>query len=162
LLQSLELPMEYGVNYLCLGYLPGEESALRLLVGGFTNAFILDYTHQQRLDSYPLSQGLSFSKIQRVIVLSEDAISVQHWVEQVQSATLVPMDALVSASAVPFLSPYYYSHQLRSLTGGLPAALEYSAYQQGVPLDLGFSFGLAGLAILVVFVAIVATIRNLR
>ncbi|MCE5258246.1 MAG: zinc ribbon domain-containing protein [Chloroflexi bacterium] len=161
LFSTLDLPMEYGNNYLYLGYLPGEESGLRLLLGEFGSVFIYDFFKQQSLDTYPLAREIeSLSQVQRVIVLSEDAVTIQRWIEQVQSPTHLSMDALVSASAEPYLTPYYLSRQLSSLTGGLPAALELQAVQKGTGLDLGFSLGLVGLTLLVALITVVTTIND--
>lgn len=163
LFQTLELPAgyEYGTSYLFLGYLPGEEGAMRLLTTDFTSAFTLDYAFQQPLKNYPLA-NVPPQNISRVLIVSEDAVSVQHWVEQVQSTAHLPVDAVVTAAAEPYLVPYYLSHQLNSLTGGFPAVLEHQAVQQKGGLDLGFSLGIAVLVVVLAVNVMVYSTRYLR
>ncbi|MHB9034567.1 MAG: hypothetical protein ACYC6L_16155, partial [Anaerolineae bacterium] len=151
----------YGEHYVFLGYLPGEEAGLRLLLNGLGTAFIRDYRFQQPLNSYPITSRIpALDQVDRVIVLAESAESVQRWVEQVNSQTHIPLDALVSVLAEPQLEPYYLSGQITTLAGGWPAALEYQALGSLSKADWGFSLGLAGLVVLVFVTVLVISIKQ--
>ncbi|MSP12079.1 MAG: zinc ribbon domain-containing protein [Chloroflexi bacterium] len=92
-----------------LGYLPGNEAALRNL--------------PQMLA--PESRGAATPSIQRAIILGSSAQVVRWWVEQYGTSQHVPLIAAVSAAAEPDLWPYYQSGQLTGLTSGQNGAASY-------------------------------------
>ncbi|MHB1357780.1 MAG: zinc ribbon domain-containing protein [Anaerolineae bacterium] len=152
----------YGQDYILMGYLAGEDSGLRLLTSGFSTAYKTDYLHLQDINSFPLIvDAPTLARVQRVIVLAEDANIVRRWVEQVLSRIPISLDAAVSASAEPSLVPYYLSKQLSSLVAGLPAAVEYAALNGGQAADWRYTVAFAGLLFVLILVAIGANIASL-
>jgi len=125
--------LAYGTDYILLGYLPGEESALRRMPQGLDVVFPRDYARRQDASQYLLIQRANrLSSMGLGIVIGGDHVHVKRWLEQVQAPVGLPLLAVMTASAEPALSPYYRSGQLLGMVGGLPGAAEYEALRQRV------------------------------
>lgn len=100
---------EYGTNYLVLGYLPGNEAALRTLVGNFKRALPLDYVNSRPIDSYQLTAGGALNKVEDfalIVDLAGSEADMRNWIEQVASRTNVPVVAAVPQGLEPMARPY--------------------------------------------------------
>jgi hypothetical protein len=125
----------YGTSYLVLGYLPGNEAALKSLVTDFHKALPLDYVNSRRLDSYKLVQGGSVDKIEDfglIVDLASSEAELRNWIEQVASRTNVPIVAAVSQGLEPFARPYVGvpGAKLSAVVSGVAGANQYSRQLQ--------------------------------
>jgi hypothetical protein len=121
----------YGREYLVLGYLPGNEAALRSLVTDFEGTLPLDYVNSKRLDSYSLVQGGSISKLEDfglIVDLASSEAELRNWIEQVASRTNVPIVAAVSQGLEPFARPYLGvpGARLSAVISGVEGANQYT------------------------------------
>jgi hypothetical protein len=120
----------YGQQYLILGYLPGNEAALRSLATDFETTLPLDYVNSKRLDSYKLVQGGSVSKIEDfglIVDLASSEAELRNWIEQVAARTNVPVVAAVSQGLEPFARPYLGvpGAKLSAVVSGVAGANQY-------------------------------------
>ncbi len=120
----------YGKEYLVLGYLPGNEAALKSLVTNFVGALPLDFVNSRRLDSYTLVQGGSVSKIEDfalIVDLASSEAELRNWIEQVASRTDVPIVAAVPQGLEPFARPYLGvpGAKLTAVVSGTAGASQY-------------------------------------
>jgi hypothetical protein len=125
----------YGTGYLVLGYLPGNEAALKSLVTDFHGALPLDYVNSRRLDTYTLVQGGSVNKIEDfglIVDLASSEAELRNWIEQVASRTNVPIVAAVSQGLEPFARPYVGvpGAKLSAVVSGVAGANQYSRQLQ--------------------------------
>lgn len=114
----------YGEDFVNLGYVSGEQAALRSLV----NAFPPEGSDffQSPLSSLPmLSQVKGLRDIPLVVVLAGDQRFVRAWLEQVPSQIPVKVAAAVSGLVGPAVLPYFQSGQLVGHLVGLTGAAEY-------------------------------------
>ncbi len=118
---------EYGKSYVNLGYLSGNEVALRaILVQGLPSMFLHDYRDGQPVSGFSAMQGIShLEDVEAIIDVAGDARFVRWWVEQVGSRSEVPLLAAVSGTALVGAEPYYRSGQLQGIMGGIAGAAEY-------------------------------------
>jgi len=121
----------YGNQYLVLGYLPGNEAALKSLVTDFKGTLPLDYVNSRRLDSYALVQGGSVSKVEDfglIVDLASSEAELRNWIEQVASRTNVPLVAAVSQGLEPLARPYLGvpGAKLSAVVSGVAGANQYS------------------------------------
>ncbi|HEX9987809.1 MAG TPA: zinc-ribbon domain-containing protein [Chloroflexia bacterium] len=122
---------EYGSDYLVLGYLPGNEAALRALVGNFAQAMPLDYQQRRPLNSYQLIQGSqirSVSDFALIIDLASEEADLRNWIEQVSVRTNVPIIAAVPQGLDPLARPYTNLPigGLKAVVSGPTGALQYN------------------------------------
>ncbi|HYO48621.1 MAG TPA: hypothetical protein VEW94_02120 [Chloroflexia bacterium] len=122
---------EYGSDYLVLGYLPGNEAALRALVGNFAQAMPLDYQQRRPLNSYELIQGgqiRGVSDFALIIDLASEEADLRNWIEQVSVRTNVPIIAAVPQGLDPLARPYtdLPIGGLKAVVSGPTGALQYN------------------------------------
>lgn len=118
----------YGVDYVNLGFLPGDDAALAALNGDVRSLFMSDFVYAQPLSAFTIGSAITTAASADLIIeISDDENGVQRWVEQVQQRSNVPLAAATSAAAVPLAYPYLQSGQVVGLAGGLPAAAEYES-----------------------------------
>lgn len=116
----------YGVDYVNLGFLPGDEAALASITHDLNRAFPSDFVHGRPLSAFTIGATItSAASADLVIEISDDDSGVRRWVEQVQRRSGVKLAAATSAAALPLAFPYLQSGQVLGLAGGLPAAAEY-------------------------------------
>jgi hypothetical protein len=121
----------YGTDYLILGYIPGNEAALRSAVDDFTAVLPLDYQQIQRLDSYPIMQQGNLRGARDfalVIDLASDEAELRNWIEQVGARTDVPLIAAVPQSLDPIARSYnrVRGTGLLAVVSGTGGALQYN------------------------------------
>lgn len=126
---------QYGDDYILLGYQPGGELALRAMAQNFGQFLNADFngtdvstgglaTGASTGTNQPLDSLNDFSMI---MVLADDQVDVQSWMEQVQrTARDVPFSVLLTAEAAPSAAPYLRQTNVFSLSG-TDGALAYQA-----------------------------------
>jgi hypothetical protein len=116
----------YGVNYLNLGYLPGQEAGLAQVATAGFSLTARDYGRNQPLDKYPEFANLrSWRNVALLIELAGAAEPLQKWMEQVQPRAGVKIAAGVSAAADPRALAYLGANQLVAVLSGSMGAAQY-------------------------------------
>jgi ribosomal protein L40E len=146
----------YGVDYVLLGYLPGQEVGLRALHNDLRGAFKIDHVQGLPLADLPImSQVHSLHDVSAVLLLADDQQTVRQWVEQVGSREEITLYALVTAAIEPLLTPYRQSGQLANLVGGATGAAEYAVASGGQVAALDLADGYAALFVVLVLIAVI-------
>ncbi len=121
-----------------LGFLPGEDAALRAL-----SLSPIAASSAPRLGA--LATGLSpdqdLESFDLIILLTADFRSASTWVEQVAGRSPVPLVMASSAAIAPLLRPFEQTRQVRALLAGYPDALAYEQLlkEPGIATDLAAS-----------------------
>jgi hypothetical protein len=115
----------YGVDWVNLGYKPGNEAVMVLMGQGILTAFPTDYRgHATRF--LPIMQrARTYADFPLLISISAGYPGTKEWVQQVQARFHLPMVAGVTAVSAPEFFPYVQSGQLVGLLGGMAGAAEY-------------------------------------
>jgi ribosomal protein L40E len=151
--------LEYGTDYVLLGFLPGQPGGLRALAGGWAETFPEDAVLGRQVTRFPALAGLGGpTDVADVYVLADDALVARQWVEQVQSRLALRLHALTAARLEPALTPYYESGQLSSLVAGVAGAAELERALDRPGRALGLVDGLLALAALLGLVALAANV----
>lgn len=112
----------YGQDFANLGYMAGEENAIRLFA--LDCLVIPTDTRGNKVAELPVMQGiktvLDFSFVHQFT--SNDPVV---WIRQVVDPMGIRFAAGVVTVSVPAAMPYYNSGQLKGLLGGLRASAEY-------------------------------------
>ena len=127
-------------DYILLGYRPGGELALRLLAQDLRGALRSDAQGQDTTQG-GLANGVatkgplnSIADFSMILVLADDAASVQGWMEQVHpAAPQVPIGLIQPAETGALTQPYSRLQNVFSLTGK-SGALAYGALREGNPV----------------------------
>lgn len=148
-------------DYVQLGYKPGGELALRLLAQDFRGPAGLgsDFLGNNAADgglAGGTTTGNSITALQDVsmiMVLADDPVDVQGWIEQIHSKVTVPMLFLLPAEAAPIIQPYMRLPNVTSLAG-LRGALAYQSLATGETTQIAVQSAQQR-AVLLVFVGMV-------
>lgn len=111
-------------DFVLLGYKPGGELALRMISQDFRGAFTSDFTGNDVTNS-GLVSGINtgreiteLSDLSMVIVLADEPVDVQGWMEQVRpSVPEMPFAFLLPAETAPIIQPYTQQDNVFYLAG---------------------------------------------
>jgi len=131
LFERLESKYPYGERVINLGYLSGQTAGVRSLA--FLGSTPLFHDWRETLADYETWQDVnSLDDVALIVTVSDSALAVRWWVEQMGPGTLAdrPMIAAVSAAADPSVRPYYNhidpkAGQLLGLVSGVTDAAAY-------------------------------------
>jgi len=113
---------KYGEDFANLGYLAGDENAIRLFA--LDCLIIPTDTRGNKTADLPVMQGIKTAKDFSFVhqFTSDDPAK---WIRQVVDLMGIRFAVGVVTVSVPSAMPYYNSGQLKGLLGGLRAAAEY-------------------------------------
>lgn len=119
-----ERQMKYGVDYVLLGYHPGEQVAVPVLANDIRKSKSRDDSNQS-LDSLPMTKDLrGFKELDLMVDVSAGFPGAKEWVQYAGATTGLPIAAGSVGVQVPQLLPYLPS-PLIGLVGALRGAVEY-------------------------------------
>jgi hypothetical protein len=117
--------LEYGVDYVNLGYKTGGLVLISSMGSAITDPFPTD-TYGASLSTLPLFKDLkTLRDFDYVVSMSAGDPGIKHWVMIAQDRFKVPVGGGVTAVSAPAFYAYYNSGQLQGLMGGLRGAAEY-------------------------------------
>ncbi len=116
--------LEYGRDYVYLGYKPGSTAVMLSIGQSFTDAFPRD--HENRVTS-------QMSIFREITALADckyifDIASVglpEYWVSYASERENVPLSVNCTAVSAAQYYPYYASRQFKGLVGGMKGSAEY-------------------------------------
>jgi len=116
--------LKYGVDYVSLGYHPGEQVAIPVLVSDFRKSKSRDDTNQS-LDSLPLTKDLrGLKELDLLLDVSAGFPGAKEWAQYAGATTGLPVAAGSVGVQVPQLLPYLPA-PLIGLVAALRGAVEY-------------------------------------
>jgi hypothetical protein len=119
--------LEYGRDWVFLGYKSGNEAVMVLMGQGIANAFPRDH-HGNPTSSLPLMRDVrDYSSFPLLVNISAGFPGTKEWVQQVNRRFRLPMVSGCTAVSTPEFYPYLQSGQLQGLLGGMAGAAEYEA-----------------------------------
>ena len=113
-----------GRQYVNLGYLPGQASAVRLLGQSLPDELPRDFEGREVTALAALSGITSTQSFDLIVELAAASDTLRWWIEQAGAPYDVPLVAGVSAAVEPVARTYYEteSQQLKGVIGGIPGA----------------------------------------
>lgn len=123
-LPAAKMEKKYGVDYVFMGFLPGDEIGVSALAGDLRGTLKTDYFGTP-IDSIPLLDGVKTAKdFALVFGLEANPPVYNAYFRQIQSRFGVPTAMAVNAVNYPSMIPYY-PQQAVGLMNGLLGAAEY-------------------------------------
>ena len=122
---SLRYPqLEYGKDYVYLGYRPGGTAVMLAIGQSFTTAFPRDY-EQTPTHRMPLFKEIAALADCQYIFDIASVGYPEFWVSYASERENVPLSVNCTAVSAAQYYPYYQSRQFRGLVGGMKGAAEY-------------------------------------
>jgi hypothetical protein len=121
------LNLQYGIDYVNLGYQSGNEFAIQGMGSSIQNVFPSD-VRGTRTGDIPIMQDVrDFSNVDFVFNLSAGYPGTVEWVQVGVDRYKVKLGAGSTAVQAPLVYPYLGSHQLLGLLGGMKGGAEFEA-----------------------------------
>jgi len=129
--------MKYGEDYVMLGFKPGSQGVIQVIVSDFRALYTTD-ANGTPIDEIPMMKDISNLKDMKLILnVSAGSPGLKEWVQFGADQVKIPIAGGMTAVQAPLVYPYYPA-QLTGLMGGLKAAAEYeSLIMAGYPEKYG-------------------------
>lgn len=115
---------EYGRGYVNLGFRPGNEGVIKLVVSDLKELYAQDVKGAS-LNSYPLTRDLkNVQQVNLIVNISAGTPGAKEWVQYAATPYGIPMVAGTTGVGAPALYPYI-PQQLAGVLGAIKAAAEY-------------------------------------
>jgi hypothetical protein len=117
----------YGVDYVFLGFRPGNEAVVKGIVSNIRKLYTVD-VYQTKIDEIPLMDGIiNFKDFAFLFSSSAGYPGTIEWVQYAADPTGVPMSSGVTSIQVNEVMPYVQAGQMQGVLAGMPGAAEYEA-----------------------------------
>ena len=122
-----EFNKTYGVDYVFLGFRPGNEAVVKGIVSNLRKLYTVD-VYQKKIDEIPLMNGINnFKDFDFLFSSSAGFPGTIEWVQYASDPTGIPMSSGVTSIQVNEVMPYVQSGQMVGLLAGMPGAAEYES-----------------------------------
>ncbi|HET9950929.1 MAG TPA: hypothetical protein VFS09_03950 [Candidatus Eisenbacteria bacterium] len=122
---TAEFPnVEYGVDYINLGYKDGATAVMRRLGDDIAGAFPTD-VNGRPLAEFPIMHGLKSIRDVKLVFTAATGLIGEYWITQVHSQIGTPVIIGPTAVSAPKYYAFINSGQLVGMLGGMKGAAEY-------------------------------------
>ena len=122
-----EFNKTYGVDYVVLGFRPGNEAVVKGIVSNLRKLYTVD-VYQKKIDEIPLMNGINnFKDFDFLFSSSAGFPGTIEWVQYASDPTGIPMASGVTSIQVNEVMPYVQAGQMVGVLAGMPGAAEYEA-----------------------------------
>ena len=122
-----EFNKTYGVDYVFLGFRPGNEAVVKGIVSNLRKLYTVD-VYQKKIDEIPLMKGINnFKDFDFLFSSSAGFPGTIEWVQYASDPTGIPMASGVTSIQVNEVMPYEQAGQMVGVLAGMPGAAEYEA-----------------------------------
>ncbi len=124
------VPLEYGKDYVFLGYKAGNEAVMVLMGQGIANAFPRDHRGNVTRSLPLMTKVRDYSTFPLLVNISAGYPGTKEWVQQVNTRFQLPMVSGCTAVSAPEYYAYLQAGQLSGLLGGMAGAAEYEKIRE--------------------------------
>ena len=122
-----EFNKTYGVDYVFLGFRPGNEAVVKGIVSNLRKLYTVD-VYLKKIDEIPLMKGINnFKDFDFLFSSSAGFPGTIEWVQYASDPTGIPMASGVTSIQVNEVMPYVQAGQMVGVLAGMPGAAEYEA-----------------------------------
>ena len=122
-----EFNKTYGIDYVFLGFRPGNEAVVKGIVSDLRKLYTVD-VYQKKIDEIPLMKGINnFKDFDFLFSSSAGFPGTIEWVQYASDPTGITMASGVTSIQVNEVMPYVQAGQMVGVLAGMPGAAEYEA-----------------------------------
>ena len=124
---SDEYEKQYGVDYVNLGYKPGQEAVVKGIASDIRTLYTVDL-HGTPINDIPMMKDvLNIEDFDFVFSLSAGYPGSKEWVQYACDPKNIPMSTGCTSIQVTDILPYVENNQIRGILAGMPGAAEYES-----------------------------------
>ena len=118
--------VEYGVDWIELGWIPGSETGMAALATDIWGQAPRDYIENQPMSAHPMMEDIRTAEdVDLVISIETGTPGLPEWLRQWNTPFGIPFIVGCIGVSVPGMAPYLASGQLSALMPGLTASGEF-------------------------------------
>jgi hypothetical protein len=118
--------VEYGVDWIELGWIPGSETGMAALATDIWGQAPRDFIENQPLTAYPIMENIRTAEdVDLIISIETGTPGLPEWLRQWETPFGVPIIVGCIGVSVPGMAPYLASGQLSALMPGLTSSGEF-------------------------------------
>jgi hypothetical protein len=118
--------VEYGVDWIELGWIPGGETGMAALATDIWGQSPRDYIENQPMTAYPMMEDIRTAEdVDLIISIETGTPGLPEWLRQWNTPFGVPTIVGCIGVSVPGMAPYLASGQLSALMPGLTSSGEF-------------------------------------
>ena len=120
-----EFDLEYGEDYVLLGFRPGNEAVVKGIVSDLRKLYTID-SRGTKVTEIPMMDGINnFEDFDFLFSASAGYPGTIEWVQYAVDPTNVPMSTGTTSIQVNEVMPYVQAGQVQGILAGMPGAAEY-------------------------------------
>ena len=120
-----EFDLEYGVDYVNLGFRPGNEAVVKGVAADIRTLYTSD-TRGNQIDDIPMMEGIhNINDFDFVFSLSAGYPGTKEWVQYACDPHDIPMSTGCTSIQVTEVLPYVEAGQVKGILAGMPGAAEF-------------------------------------
>jgi hypothetical protein len=120
----------YGVDYVNLGYRPGNEAVIKGITKSFAANFTVDSRQTDIIDIPLMNEVRTVADVDFIFSLSAGYPGAIEWVLYASDPLQIPVSSGNASIQVNQLLPYVKSGQMQGVIAGMPGAAEYEALME--------------------------------
>ena len=125
-----EYHLNYGTDYVLLGFRPGNEAVIKGLVSDLRKMYTVD-VNGMLISDIPMMSGMkNINDFDFIFSASAGFPGTVEWVQYAADPTGIPMSTGTASIQVNEVMPYVQSGQIKGILAGMPGAAEYEALIQ--------------------------------
>ena len=120
-----EFDVTYGLDYVLLGFRPGNEAVVKGIVSDLRKLYTID-ARGTKVENIPMMEGINrFEDFDFLFSASAGFPGTIEWVQYAVDPTNVPMSTGTTSIQVNEVIAYVQSGQVQGILAGMPGAAEY-------------------------------------
>ena len=127
----------YGIDYVNLGYKPGQEAVIKGIASDIRTLYTVDLQGTPINDIPMMKDVINIEDFDFVFSLSAGFPGTKEWVQYACAPKNIPLSTGCTSIQVTDIMPYVENNQIRGILAGMPGAAEYESLVERELREMG-------------------------
>jgi len=127
----------YGIDYVNLGYKPGQEAVIKGIASDIRTLYTVDLQGTPINDIPMMKDVINIEDFDFVFSLSAGYPGTKEWVQYACDPKNIPLSTGCTSIQVTDIMPYVENNQIRGILAGMPGAAEYESLVERELREMG-------------------------
>jgi hypothetical protein len=127
----------YGIDYVNLGYKPGQEAVIKGIASDIRTLYTVDLQGTPINDIPMMKDVINIEDFDFVFSLSAGFPGTKEWVQYACDPKNIPLSTGCTSIQVTDIMPYVENNQIRGILAGMPGAAEYESLVERELREMG-------------------------
>ena len=127
----------YGIDYVNLGYKPGQEAVIKGIASDIRTLYTVDLQGTPIINIPMMKDVINIEDFDFVFSLSAGFPGTKEWVQYACDPKNIPLSTGCTSIQVTDIMPYVENNQIRGILAGMPGAAEYESLVERELREMG-------------------------